>query len=47
VVIATLFLTAFLRFDASVPVALLFVAAMFKHEQDTIRAGYRKAGHCR
>ena len=29
VVIAVLFLSAFLHFDASVPVALLFVAAMF------------------
>jgi hypothetical protein len=27
-VIAVLFLSAFLRFDASVPVALLFIAAM-------------------
>lgn len=26
--IATLFLSAFLRFDASIPVALLFIAAM-------------------
>ena len=28
-VIAVLFLSAFLRFDASIPVALLFIAAMF------------------
>jgi hypothetical protein len=28
-VIAILFLSAFLRFDASIPVALLFIAAMF------------------
>jgi hypothetical protein len=27
-VIAVLFLSAFLRFDASIPVALLFIAAM-------------------
>jgi hypothetical protein len=29
IVIAILFLSAFLRFDASIPVALLFIAAMF------------------